>query len=172
MKPWYQKFIVDGKSTTRVGFMDDGYYSKISLLFPPSVEGKKVLDLGCNAGFVSFKLSDLGATVTGVDKDKDYIEQANFISGRTDTNVEFVLADMMDLDTPDLQPYDMILALSCLYHLKEPLKMIKRLCCTEALLIASFRTSNYDQYIDYFKKLGKKVAMTSSYGKKIAVRFE
>jgi len=44
------------------------------------VEGKRILDLGCNVGFFSFLLSQRGAYVTGIEIDEDCVEIARDVA--------------------------------------------------------------------------------------------
>lgn len=170
--PWYQQFNLDGKLTTKVGFMNEEYFAKIRPLFPEDLTDKVILDLCCNAGFVSFKLAELGAFASGIEVNPTYLEQAETAAKFYPNNrVQFFLQDVEELDYNYFDP-DIIVALSCLYHLKQPLKTIKKICEQGVPLIVSFREHLYEQFINYFKLFGKTVVGTASYGKKIAARLE
>ena len=95
----------------------------------PDLEGKRVLDLGCNAGVTSIHMARLGAReVIGIDSDrawKGWYAQAQFVKQvlewrcETSYNVRFIDADMRDLSQLDLGEFDVTLALCCLYYISE-----------------------------------------------------
>jgi predicted RNA methylase len=57
-------------------------------VLPERLDGKSVLDIGCNGGFYSIEMARRGAArVLGVDHDEAYLEQARFaaeVSGYSD----------------------------------------------------------------------------------------
>lgn len=57
-------------------------YQRLGMILEqyPSVEGMRVLDVGCNVGFFSLSLARRGAFVTGLDIRKEYVEIANRVS--------------------------------------------------------------------------------------------
>lgn len=171
LAPWYQKFIIKGKPTTKKGFMNEEYFAKLTHLFPSNLSGKRVLDLGCNAGFISFKLANLGAKVVGFDKDEHYIDQANYVMRANGAKkVKFLLLDVESLLLPAYRP-DLVVALSIIYHLSNPEEMIKKLCQLPCNIIASFRLSNFDLYTSIFKSFNKHPVDFASYGRKRAALF-
>ena len=165
---WYQQFIIDGKPTTNRPFMTDEYFNQLRPLFPDDLSDKKVLDLACNAGLVSFNLAKLGAKVIGVDKDKQYIDQAHYVMSKLDVpKVEFIISDLEDLPIDDY-PSDIILMLSTIYHLNNPKAMIEKVCNQPSDIVASFRLNNYDKYIGMFKDYGRTVVKETTYARKRA----
>ena len=56
-------------------------WEELKAHIPENLEGEKVLDSGCNAGFYSFKLAKRGAQVTGIDLDPHYLNTSPM--GRT-----------------------------------------------------------------------------------------
>ncbi|MBN2021540.1 MAG: class I SAM-dependent methyltransferase [Pirellulales bacterium] len=93
----------------------------------PDLQGKRVLDLGCNAGLMSLHMARCGAReVVGMDSEKTWPgwqEQAAFVKRvlewrcATSYNVAFVEANMRDLPSLDLGAFDVVVALCCLYYL-------------------------------------------------------
>ena len=60
-----------------------------------NVRGKSVLDLGCNVGTMSYRFSQNGAIVTGVDYDDASLDVANIVYPHVkfvnqDINIEFI----------------------------------------------------------------------------------
>ena len=76
------------------------YYShrtddRLAVLPRTLFEGKRVLDLGCNAGAISFEIRELGAKeVLGIDIDEVLIQKARGVMGAVE-RVEFVQGDFM-----------------------------------------------------------------------------
>lgn len=84
--------------------------------------GQRVLDIGCNAGYMSFAAKRLGATqVLGIDSNlgatTSFIEQAEFCREALGLNVEFREQSFLDF-TPE-QPFDLVLFCGVLYHLED-----------------------------------------------------
>lgn len=169
LNPWYQQFEIKGVKTTNPGFMNERAFGKISSLLPRGLTRKIVLDLGCNAGFVSFKVAGLGAKVYGFDKDEHYIDQANFVMKHSSVpKVRFIIGDVESLAINAYSP-KLIIALSIIYHLSNPEAFINKLCNEHCDLLVSFRLSNYKDYLDYFSR---KVTSTVDYGRKRAFFFK
>ena len=93
------------------------------------LQGKRILELGCNAGVVSRHMVRLGAKeVIGVDSHStwpDWLEQAQFVTQvlekRCDQkyNVKFIDMDLRDVPSADLGNFDAVIALNCLYYVEE-----------------------------------------------------
>jgi 2-polyprenyl-3-methyl-5-hydroxy-6-metoxy-1,4-benzoquinol methylase len=68
-RSWYQTIKLDDKLTTNgCEWCGELAWENISTFLPPSLEGKRVLDLGCNAGLFCVKAALMGAKeVVGVD---------------------------------------------------------------------------------------------------------
>ncbi|SCA56296.1 hypothetical protein MTBPR1_20144 [Candidatus Terasakiella magnetica] len=77
-------------------------------------KNERVLDIGCNAGLLSFHLADLGCSVTGVDMDPDIITLNGFIANIMGKTAQF---DFLDLDNRDIpNTFDTIILFSVLHH--------------------------------------------------------
>jgi len=94
-----------------------------------SLEGKRVLDVGCNCGGFSFQAAADGAEhVLGVDVADRYIEQANFIKDALGAErVEFRKLGIDELDREDVGTFDITLCLGLLYHLENPVGSMRKL---------------------------------------------
>jgi len=98
------------------------------------IGGKKILDVGCNAGFFSFELAKRGADVLGVDvnqiervfnKDCLPLQQAEWLESQLQTGAKFKEMNFMDCD--ESEPYDKILFLGVYYHLTDPSRGLAKL---------------------------------------------
>ena len=82
LEPWWEKiYLENDKIYTPGGRRKDILLSnldkKTSLL--KNIKGKKILDIGCNAGGLMLELSKRGADVVAIDVNDTFINQANFI---------------------------------------------------------------------------------------------
>lgn len=93
-----------------------------------SLRGKRVLDIACNSGFWSIQCALLGADVVGFDARDVLIEQANLIKSIIGLeNVSFRQLDFWSMSPEALGgTFDIVLNLGVLYHLPEPLEVLRR----------------------------------------------
>ena len=68
---------------------------------PRSVEGLRIVDLGCGLGALSVFFAAHGATVVGLDRDRSRMEVGAAVAGRYGLGVEFLAGSMQRLDLPD-----------------------------------------------------------------------
>jgi tRNA (mo5U34)-methyltransferase len=98
----------------------------------PDLTGKRVIDIGCNAGLYSINASLRGASyVLGVDKSPVRIAQARDVldifrrQGRPVGQVEFREVDDINAELELLDDKDVLMACAVLYHLG-PVDRLKR----------------------------------------------
>ncbi len=95
-----------------------------------SLTGKRVLDLGCNAGFWSLAAIEAGADfVLGLDGRQMHVDQANLVfeaKGVDPSRYRFELADVFAADPGD-EPFDVVLCLGLLYHVSKPFELMDRM---------------------------------------------
>lgn len=100
-------------------------------LFGGSLEGKRVLDLGCNAGWWSLKAMEAGADyVLGIDGREMHVEQSRFVFealGIEDVRYDFELANVLDMDFSVHGRFDVVLLLGLLYHISKPVDLMERI---------------------------------------------
>lgn len=94
-----------------------------------SLKGKRVLDLGCNAGFWSLCAIEAGADyVYGVDGRQFHIDQSNFVFECKEiarSRYDFAVADVYDHEALAKNgPYDIVLNLGLMYHVADPIGLI------------------------------------------------
>lgn len=95
----------------------------------PDLQGKRVLDLGCNAGLFCIQMARLGAReIIGVDSDlhwKNWKEQAEFVRQalewrcRTSYPIRYVDAELQEVPSLSLGNFDVVIALCCIYYLED-----------------------------------------------------
>ena len=95
-----------------------GLWDEIRRVIPARLSGWRVLDVGCNAGFYSFRMRERGAHVVGIDLDQgtsgSFVAQACFCNDVLGADVEFRRQDLFDV--PETSPFDLILFLGVFYH--------------------------------------------------------
>jgi tRNA (mo5U34)-methyltransferase len=95
-----------------------------------TLAGKRVLDLGCNAGYWSLAAIEAGADfVLGIDGRQMHIDQANLVfeaKGVDPGRFRFQLADIYELDL-DGEQFDIVLCLGLLYHVSRPFELMERI---------------------------------------------
>lgn len=135
---WYYRFELDGLKTPVEPRLLARHAARYAHLFPPlleacggSLQGKRVLDLGCNSGFWALKAIEAGCDhVLGVDARQIHIDQATLvfdITGVPRHRFDFVTADACDVDLAAHGPFDVVLCLGLLYHLAAPEQLVSRI---------------------------------------------
>ena len=107
---------------------------------PEDLQGKRVLDIGAWDGWFSFEMERRGATVVAVDA----VQSEKFLHAREllRSKVEYHVSDVYDLRPSELGVFDIVLFLGVLYHLKNPVLALERVCalskdlvCVESFVI-------------------------------------
>lgn len=135
---WHYEFDLDGVRTpiadpSRI----NRHKQRKAYFFEPLVEacggnlaGKRVLDLGCNAGFWSLAAIEAGADfVLGLDGRAMHIEQARlvFAEKRIDPQrYRFAEADFFEFDFASAGVFDIVLVLGVMYHVNRPIELMQR----------------------------------------------
>lgn len=132
--PWYHNINLDGVETKKVS--PPPKTPKWLMTHPKkrweiikkflSEEGGSVVDLGCNAGGISFRLEERGYEVTGVEVDDRLYEQALLSKEVRDSEVKFVQEDAVKF-LEKSPVFDYSVALGLVYHLEKPGKFIELL---------------------------------------------
>ena len=124
---WYQTIpLSDGRSTP--GETGDSEERKLGMMrLPADLSGKSVLDIGCNEGFFSFEAEKRGAKrVVAIDKSLEAQEKFHLIKELRHSKVEFLFADVLELDPAGLGQFDIVFFLSVFHHLRYPFNVLDR----------------------------------------------
>lgn len=96
-----------------------------------TLAGKRVLDLGCNAGWWSLAAIESGCEfVVGVDTKASNVAQAQFVFdtlGVEQDRYEFVVGSALDLDPSVHGSFDVVLCLGLLYHVSSPVQLLREI---------------------------------------------
>lgn len=94
------------------------YISYISRFVP--IDGKKILEVGCGEGGNLFPFTEIGCEVTGIDRSKDRISQANVLFNPLKVNARFLCIDFFDMKCVDgKDKYDIVLVHDVIEHITQ-----------------------------------------------------
>jgi tRNA (mo5U34)-methyltransferase len=122
--PWFHNLDLDGVMTAPRHFLGDyprQKFARFAHAIPDDLQGKTVLDIGCNAGFYSIEMKRRGAArVVGIDSHDGYLAQARFAAKVTGMDIELRKLDVYDVGKLR-EKFDVVLFMGVLYHLRYPL---------------------------------------------------
>lgn len=95
----------------------------------PDLQGKRVMDIGCNNGLFCVQMARMGAReIIGVDSEETWpkwMEQAEFVKEalewrcQTRYPIKYIDSDMAAIPELELGRFDLVIALCCVYYLQE-----------------------------------------------------
>jgi tRNA (mo5U34)-methyltransferase len=125
--PWFHNLhFPDGTQTLPNHFLGGDFptfkWRQIKSAIPRRLDGWRVLDVGCNAGFYTFELAKRGASVTAIDSDAHYLAQARWAAGEfgLENRVEFRQMQVYEIARSS-ETYDLVWFMGVFYHLRYPL---------------------------------------------------
>ncbi|MEJ8570447.1 TIGR04290 family methyltransferase [Microbaculum marinum] len=122
--PWFHNMEIGGIPTAPDHFLGDYPAFKwdgFKHVVPEDLEGRSVLDIGCNAGFYSLEMKRRGAgRVVGIDSDPHYLRQARFVADQAGFDIEFRQMSVYDLGRLG-ERFDLVIFMGVFYHLRHPL---------------------------------------------------
>ncbi len=143
---WYYKFEFDNGLSTPVP--DPGmvnrqsqrrtyFFDALLSLTGGSLRGRRVLDLGANAGFWSLQALDAGADfVLGVEARQEHVDQANLVFEAKGADAARYRFDTGDVFSHPLdERFDVVLCLGLLDHVARPVELFERMAGVGAELI-------------------------------------
>jgi SAM-dependent methyltransferase len=134
---WHYQFDLSG---TKTPIFNEGWINRHSQrkahIFPPlaglfggSLAGKRVLDLGCNAGYWSLCAVEHGCRyVLGVEGRQMYVDQANFVfeaKGIERERYEFRCGNVLDILAGDIGQFDVVFCFGLMYHVCKPFELLE-----------------------------------------------
>lgn len=134
---WHYEFDLNGIKTpvfppdhaTRHPLRRDHIFPKLLEICGGSFAGKRILDLGCNAGWWSIEAVKKGADfVLGIDARDMHIEQAKFVAEVLGIrNVEFRKMNVYDISKDTVGEFDITFCFGLLYHVSKPLYLLEKI---------------------------------------------
>lgn len=128
LDPWFHDLDVKGVRTAPghpLGSFLQDLWRLIEGAFPDRMDGRTVLDVGCNAGFYALRLHARGARVLGIDHNPHYLRQARFVADVLGADIEYREMDVYRVHELD-RTFDYVLFMGVLYHLRHPLLGLER----------------------------------------------
>src|SRR5215212_3883222 len=107
------------------------FFDPLVELFGGSLEGKRVLDLGCNAGFWALSAAQAGCDyVQGIDGRQMHVDQANFVFEAKEVERErfdFFLGNLFETDLRRFGAFDVVLCLGLMYHVSKHVELMEKI---------------------------------------------
>ena len=141
---WHYEFDLDGVITpifdrqfiNRHRQRKAYFFDPVLDLCGGTLVGKRVLDLGCNAGFWALQAARAGCDyVLGIDARAMHVEQADFVfevHGIARDRYDFRRQDLFAIPPGSLDQFDIVLCLGLFYHVSKHMNLLE--------LIASVNT--------------------------------
>jgi SAM-dependent methyltransferase len=97
-----------------------------NLIYPESLAGKSVFDVGCMYGYFLFEAEERGAArMVGCEINSDSLAKCRLLASMRQSRAEFV---RLDIDREELPgSFDYVLCLNLLHHLRNPLAALDKL---------------------------------------------
>jgi tRNA (mo5U34)-methyltransferase len=164
VQPWNHNFRLAHGVETRPGAQVSHGKNEVKwqrvkpLLDVIGVRGKRILDVGCNEGFFSLQLADLGGDVLGIDIDPRRIAKADFIRLATaQTGVRFGVVDIYSDEFARQPTFDLCLCMGVLHRVPDPFSLVARLVEQSGLILFEWKALKFgphDEPFAYFSETG------------------
>ena len=123
--PWFHNLhLPDGSQTAPdhpLGDFPKMKWDVLAPLLPTDLQGARVLDIGCNAGFYTLELARRGANVLAIDPDPHYLRQARWAAERCGLQERIDWRELQVYDISRLGQFDLVLFMGVFYHLRYPI---------------------------------------------------
>ena len=128
LDPWLQgPFWIGGDLVIGGTWRNDGRWLELGEAVPADLTGKRVLDVGSNAGYDPFMFKLRGAEYVLGAEPFMFIEQARFLERIYRTGVDFQPVGWQGLDPAVHGTFDLVHCHGVLYHDMHPMAMLQRL---------------------------------------------
>ena len=164
LAPWFHNIhLPDGTQTAPKHFLGDFpkfKWDKIQDSIPEDLEGWKVLDIGCNAGFYSLELAKRGADVLAIDLDQHYLRQAKWAAKEfgLDDKIRFEQMQVYDLAHTEEQ-FDLVWFMGVFYHLRYPMlamdilsQKVKKMMVFQTLSLPGTEEMEIPEDVEFHKR--------------------
>jgi tRNA (mo5U34)-methyltransferase len=126
-KGWYHSIELPGGQVVQGMIGIDALKARLAAFpIPADLTGKRVLDVGAWTGWCSFEMERRGAEVVAVDciEFEEFREAHRMIGSR----VDYRILDVDELTPATVGLFDYVLFFGVLYHLRNPLLGLERIC--------------------------------------------
>jgi SAM-dependent methyltransferase len=158
IQPWNHNFNLAKGVQTRPGNFSSHGKNEVKLrrlakLFDViELEGKSVLDVGCNEGFFSFFMQSKGAVVKGIDIDDQRINKAKFIKSviAEETTVTFDKVDIYSAQFKQLKKIDIVLCLGFLHRIPDPVQAIEAISEKTKMILFEWKALKHGPHTEAY----------------------
>jgi tRNA (mo5U34)-methyltransferase len=120
------------------------FFDRLLSLTDGTLRGRRVLDLGCNAGYWSLQAIESGADfVFGIDGRQMHIDQSNLVFEAKEVDRSRYQFELGNFLKYPFGSFDVVLCLGVLYHVSSPVDLFNVMSATGAeLLVIDTEVSN------------------------------
>lgn len=171
LQPWNHNFVLEHEIQTRPGIQLSHGKNLVKLqrlqpLFDEiGLEGKAVLDVGCNEGFFSLHMARAGARVLGIDVDEHRIAKARFVhqlSGAPE-NLDFQRMDIYSEQFGALPRFDVCLCLGFVHRIPDPYTALAALANRSDIIVFEWKALKFGPHDDAFAYFSPKPIEQADY---------
>ena len=115
-----------------------------------SLEGKKVVDVGCGGGILAESISQSGADTTGIDLSEKALKVAELHALEVGANLTYRSISAEDLADEQTEQYDVVTCMEMLEHVPDPASVVRacaKLCKPGGTLFFSTLNRNPKSYL-------------------------
>jgi tRNA (mo5U34)-methyltransferase len=128
LEPWLQgPFLLGGDLVIGGLWRIDNRWVSLGAEVPADLSGRRVLDVGSNAGYDPFMFNLRGAAEVLACEPYEFIEQAHFLESVYRTGVDFRRIGWQELSPEEHGSFDLVHCHGVLYHEVDPLGLLARL---------------------------------------------
>jgi SAM-dependent methyltransferase len=150
LAPWYYLYDLHGIRTDITAPFDDWGHRSVEIpdQVVPYLQGKTILDVGCNEGGYAFTALKRGAgSVLGIDCRPVNVEKANFVArvlGIENATFQVGSADSWSAE----HQFDIVFLCGLIYHLPEPWNAVGKFCSVarQGILVTTMLRGGFDGY--------------------------
>lgn len=135
------------------------------LLSEIGLQGKSVLDVGCNEGFFSLHMASQGASVLGIDIDEQRITKARYVQTLVEKGrkVQFDKVDIYSPQFKALQRFDLCLCLGFLHRVPDPFSSIAALGSKADMIVFEWKSLKFGPHDEAFAYFSPKPVNDADY---------
>lgn len=171
IQPWNHNFQLPGDVETRPGEQRSHGKNLVKLerlrpLFDViGLDGKSVLDVGCNEGFFSMYMASQGARVRGIDIDEHRIRKARYVQSllAQGQGVSFDNTDIYSAEFRELPRFDLCLCLGFIHRVPDPYRAIAALCQRSDMVIFEWKALKFGPHDEAFAYFSPKAIEKDDY---------
>jgi SAM-dependent methyltransferase len=106
-----------------------------------SCENKRVLDIGCNDGFFSLKLAELGANVVALEASPERVEKAKFVfeTRNVSKQIKLINTNIFDYPLDTLGYFDLVLCMGFVHRVPDPFTIFSKLVPLADICLLEFK---------------------------------